>query len=147
MACLTGSSSPKPTRCRQSVLVSAAACQCLEAKNAAEHAPPTLLSCRRQKRNQPKFEGDVSEWGRTQIDGFYDEDSEVAAEPSELSSAMSPRNLRPRVRSFDMEEATQVRQIYCSGCWGSASTLHWCSCLGCALLLDPARPASAVTQS
>lgn len=69
------------------------------------------LSCRRRK---PGFEGDLSEWGRTQIDGFYEDSEDVGPEPSELSSALSPRDMRPRVRAFDMEEATQVGT--CSGC-------------------------------
>jgi hypothetical protein len=53
------------------------------------------------------YEGDVSEWGKTQLEGFYDE-SDVEAEPSDLSSAISPRDSRPRLRSFNVEEATEV---------------------------------------
>jgi len=53
------------------------------------------------------FEGDVSEWGRTQLEDFYD--SEVEPEVSELSSGISPRDLQPRLKPFDMDAATQVR--------------------------------------
>lgn len=59
---------------------------------------------------RPPFEGDVSEWGKTQLESFYDEDtrSEMGPEVSEISSGISPRDMRPRARPFDLEGATQV---------------------------------------
>lgn len=59
---------------------------------------------------RPPFEGDVSEWGKTQLDSFYDEDagSDMVPEVSEISSGISPRDMRPRARPFDLEGATQV---------------------------------------
>jgi hypothetical protein len=60
---------------------------------------------------RPKYEGDVSEWGKTQLDSFYDDEdagSDVGPEVSEISSGISPRDLRPRARPFDVEGATQV---------------------------------------
>lgn len=52
----------------------------------------------------------MSEWGRKEVEGFYDDvASELGGpEASELSSAISPRDTRPRTKPFDMEEATQV---------------------------------------
>lgn len=67
---------------------------------------------------RPPFEGDVSEWGKTQVDSFYDEDagSEMGPEVSEISSGISPRDKRPRARPFDLEGATQVCQAAEWGC-------------------------------
>lgn len=50
----------------------------------------------------------MSEWGKTQLDSFYDDSSEVGPEVSEISSGISPRDMRPRLKSFDLDEATQV---------------------------------------
>jgi phosphosulfolactate synthase (CoM biosynthesis protein A) len=54
----------------------------------------------------------VSEWGKTQLDSFYNEPSEVGPEVSEISSGISPRDMRPRLKSFDLDEATQVGWIF-----------------------------------
>jgi hypothetical protein len=53
----------------------------------------------------------VSEWGKMQLDSFYDEASEVGPEVSEISSGISPRDMRPRLKPFDLDEATQVGWI------------------------------------
>lgn len=56
----------------------------------------------------------MSEWGRTQVDSFYDPNaSGIELEVSELSSGISPRDMRPRAMPFDTDQATQVRS--CSG--------------------------------
>lgn len=83
---------------------------------AAAQLPPAAAAApapapKKRGHHAVPYEGDVSEWGKTQLEGFYDE-SDVEAEPSDLSSAISPRDNRPRLRSFNMEEATEV---WCAG--------------------------------
>jgi hypothetical protein len=65
------------------------------------------LRCRHKPR-PPQFEGDLSEWGRTALD-FHDEDDQsVASSHPTMSSGISPRDARPRVKPFDLEAAREV---------------------------------------
>jgi hypothetical protein len=73
----------------------------------SDHPSDVLYACRRHgQQGAPPFEGDVSEWGKTQLDSYYD--SEIEPEVSGISSGISPRDMRPRVRPFYMQEATEV---------------------------------------
>lgn len=70
-----------------------------------------FVRCSRHGKGQhaaPPFEGDVSEWGKTQLESFYDAESDMGPEVSEISSGISPRDMRPRLKPFDMDEAKQV---------------------------------------
>jgi hypothetical protein len=67
------------------------------------------LLCR-HKPGPPQFEGDLSEWGRTALEDFYDEDdASIASSHPTMSSGISPRDVRPRVKPFDLEAAREVR--------------------------------------
>jgi hypothetical protein len=64
----------------------------------------------RRKPGPPPFEGDLSEWGRTALEDFYDEDDQsISSSHPTMSSGISPRGTRPRVKPFDVEAARKVR--------------------------------------
>ncbi|KAF8067181.1 hypothetical protein HT031_002228 [Scenedesmus sp. PABB004] len=58
------------------------------------------------------FGGDLSEWGRTALEGFYDDDgagSEASSAPT-MSSGLSPRGARPdAARPFSLDAAREAR--------------------------------------
>lgn len=55
----------------------------------------------------PVFEGDLSEWGKTQLDDFFDDDQSMSSHPT-LSSGVSPRDAQARVKPFDLDMAREV---------------------------------------
>ena len=59
---------------------------------------------------QPAFEGDVSEWGKINLEDFYDDDDDhsIASSHVTMSSGVGPRDTRPRLRDFEPEAARQV---------------------------------------
>lgn len=55
------------------------------------------------------FEGDLSEWGRTALENFYDEDDQsISSSHPTMSSGISPRDTQQRVKPFDLEAAREV---------------------------------------
>ncbi|KAF6253208.1 hypothetical protein COO60DRAFT_1669441 [Scenedesmus sp. NREL 46B-D3] len=82
---------------------------------------------RQQARHQPEpaqFEGDLSEWGRTALEDFYDEDDQsISSSHPTMSSGISPRDTRPRARPFDLEAARETL-AYNAGMFSRAQLLR-----------------------
>lgn len=74
----------------------------------------TFIACtpRPKQPQAPVFEGDLSEWGRQNLEDFYDDDDQsITSSQLTMSSGISPRDTRPRVKPFELEAAREV------GCW------------------------------
>ena len=74
----------------------------------------------------PAFEGDLSEWGKRDLPGFYDEDAGSEASGTTLSSGMGPaggRPLRATARPFNLEAAREALS-YQSGMNSRAQALR-----------------------
>ena len=55
------------------------------------------------------YEGDLSEWGRTQLEDYYDEDDDQSMSSHQtMSSGLSPREIHPRPKPFDLQAAREV---------------------------------------
>lgn len=70
----------------------------------------TLNIHRQKEPPPPQYEGDLSEWGKTVLEDFYDDDDDQSITSSHLtmSSGLGPRDTRPRVRAFEAEAAREV---------------------------------------
>ncbi|KAF8067176.1 hypothetical protein HT031_002223 [Scenedesmus sp. PABB004] len=73
-----------------------------------------------------RFGGDLSEWGRTALEGFYDDDgagSEASSAPT-MSSGLSPRGARPdAARPFSLDAAREAL-AYSAGVYGRGAALR-----------------------
>ncbi|KAK9816546.1 hypothetical protein WJX72_001787 [[Myrmecia] bisecta] len=71
----------------------------------------------------PEFEDDVAYWGRTQMeDEYYESEGDTDA-PNSLSSGLSPRDLKPRLKPWDYEEGYRAL-AYNSAMYGKAQAMR-----------------------
>eukprot|EP00775_Hariotina_reticulata_P004665 gene4665-4918_t len=89
-----------------------------------------LNANRHSKGNQageapPAFEGDLSEWGRTQVEDFYedDDDQSITSSHNTISSGIGPRDIKPRTKPFDTEAAKETL-AYNAGLYSRAQALR-----------------------
>ncbi|WIA12641.1 hypothetical protein OEZ85_006293 [Tetradesmus obliquus] len=77
-----------------------------------------------RKPGPPVFEGDLSEWGRTALENFYDEDDQsISSSHPTMSSGISPRDTQQRVKPFDLEAARETL-AYNAGMFSRAQALR-----------------------
>ncbi|GFH21533.1 hypothetical protein HaLaN_18858, partial [Haematococcus lacustris] len=68
---------------------------------------PSLRSSFTGKRE--RFQGDISTWGHQRVKGFYGRANSESDHT--MSSGLSPRDTRPRLKEFDAEAATKVGRV------------------------------------
>ncbi len=76
---------------------------------------------------RPAFEGDLSEWGKPDLEELYDESASEAGSGTTLSSGLGPGGgrapRRPNARPFDLE-AAEAALSYGAGQYGRAQALR-----------------------
>eukprot|EP00877_Chromochloris_zofingiensis_P001776 jgi/Chrzof1/1159/Cz01g42220.t1 len=88
-------------------------------------APPSKHVANKRpsvKQRPPVFEGDLSEWGKTQLDDFFDDDQSMSSHPT-LSSGVSPRDAQARVKPFDLDMARETL-AYNAGMYSRAQAMR-----------------------
>eukprot|EP00879_Flechtneria_rotunda_P013014 GHRR01013589.1.p2 GENE.GHRR01013589.1~~GHRR01013589.1.p2 ORF type:complete len:485 (+),score=206.70 GHRR01013589.1:261-1715(+) len=87
-----------------------------------EQQPGEQQQPQRNQRPPVVFEGDLSDWGRTDLESFYDEDDahSLSSLPT-MSSGVSPR--QQRVKPFDPEAARETL-AYTAGLYSRAQMLR-----------------------
>jgi hypothetical protein len=76
---------------------------------------------------RPAFEGDISEWGKPELQELYDESASEAGSGTTLSSGLGPAGgrapRRPNARPFDLE-AAEAALTHGAGQYGRAQALR-----------------------